>query len=573
MTFSMTRMFLAFSLSSAGCALANVITVNSTSDTIANDGVCTLREAIDAANNNIASGAMPGECAAGQALPVVDTIAFNVPGSGVHTFNPSAILEIKEAVKIDGYTQPGSSVNTLDIGDNAVLPIEIVGGTLSPTILIDGSFFGSGGNGSTIRGLVIDQNTVGNEINVGSGFGNGANDVTIVGNFLGIDPSGTTVSGANIGISAVTSSHLTIGGPAPADRNIVTTINQDAILLNQSSFAVIKGNYIGLNAAGTVALGNDGGIVAAQQANDDQIGGPAQEDRNVIFGRFHAIEIGSSERATIQNNYLGTDATGTVGMYGSYGIGLEGVSAVTIGGVDAGNVISGNNVGIQIGDAPGTIVKGNKIGVGPDGKTPVPNTAYGIQITASAPTVGSAIGGTLAGEGNIIANSCAQGVNFNQPGSHWPIRGNSMYANKAYGIALQFISEPTVNDAGDADTGANNLQNYPVLSSASVNAGGVASIAGSLSSEANKTYRVEFFSDVDCHPSGHGEGRTFVGFANLTTDASGNVSFGPMTFGGAPIGQTAFSATATDPDGNTSEFSMCVGGIGRIFQNGFEPSC
>ncbi|MDL2718860.1 MAG: CSLREA domain-containing protein, partial [Acidobacteriota bacterium] len=64
-------------------ARAATITVNSTADTSANDGVCTLREAITAANTNTASGAAAGECAAGAAG--LDTIAFAIPGAGLQT--------------------------------------------------------------------------------------------------------------------------------------------------------------------------------------------------------------------------------------------------------------------------------------------------------------------------------------------------------------------------------------------------------------------------------------------------------------------------------------------------------
>lgn len=572
MTYSTPRSFLALALLWAtGNSSASLITVNSTSDVIANDGHCTLREAINSANSNIASGAMPGECAAGQAHPIVDTIAFNIAGSGVHTLNPSATLEITEIVKIDGYTQPGSSVNALAVGDNAVLLIEIASGALNPIIALDGSLFISGGSGSTIRGLVINANVAGPAIAIGGPqFGNPATNVTIIGNFIGVDPTGTTISSSNTAISAVSSNQLIIGGPTPAERNVIATPG-DAILFNQSS-GVIKGNYIGIGASGIAAIGSENGIELTQGANGNQIGGAGGGDGNVIFGTFHGINVGgSSNNTTIQGNYIGTDATGTTGLFdSSFGIGIDSSSNTII---DSGNVIGGNNVGIQIGSAPGTIIQGNKIGVGPDGTTPVPNSNVGILLTSSQPSGGGIIGGTLPGQGNVIANSCVQGISFNQPTTNEAILGNSIYANSQFGIALQPSNEPLVNDTGDADTGANNRQNKPALTSASVNGAGVATISGSLDSEALKTYRVEFFSDVDCHHSGFGEGRTFLGFANLTTNGSGSVGFGPMTFNGAPTNQTAFSATATDPDGNTSEFSQCIGGIGRIYANGFEPSC
>ena len=114
-------------------ALASTITVNSTADTVADDGACTLREAIVAANTNAASGVTVGECDAGQAAPTADTIAFAIAGSGVRTIGPtSALPAITEAVVIDGYTQrpcasnpePCSRANTKAIGDDAELLIE-----------------------------------------------------------------------------------------------------------------------------------------------------------------------------------------------------------------------------------------------------------------------------------------------------------------------------------------------------------------------------------------------------------------------------------------------------------------
>ncbi len=98
----------ALALLAAFPAGAATITVNSTSDAAANDGVCTLREAIIAANTNTASGAAAGECAAGAAG--LDTIAFGIPGAGVQTIAPASLLPtITEAVFINGYTQRASS--------------------------------------------------------------------------------------------------------------------------------------------------------------------------------------------------------------------------------------------------------------------------------------------------------------------------------------------------------------------------------------------------------------------------------------------------------------------------------
>ena len=104
----------------------------------------------------------------------------------------------------------------------------------------------------------------------------------------------------------------------------------------------------------------------------------------------------------------------------------------------------------------------------------------------------------------------------------------------------------TPNDDGDGDIGSNNLQNYPVVSSA-------VSGSTSLNSTANTEFRIEFFANTACDPSGNGEGQTFLGFENVTTDGTGNVSFSTTV----AVGQF-ITATTTDPAGNTSEFSECI---------------
>src|SRR5258706_11118120 len=184
-------------LLSVASAHASTITVNSIADTAANDGQCTLREAITAANTNTASGGASGECAAGEASPAVDTIAFAIPGAGVHTITPTSTLpSITEAVLIDGYTQPGNggpdaSMNTLPVGDDAVLLIEISGASAPGLTMIN--ITGPAG-GSTVRGLVINQTNAGHAIAVG--FSIASSNNTITGNFIGLDPTGTTVPGS-----------------------------------------------------------------------------------------------------------------------------------------------------------------------------------------------------------------------------------------------------------------------------------------------------------------------------------------------------------------------------------------
>jgi hypothetical protein len=181
------------------------------------------------------------------------------------------------------------------------------------------------------------------------------------------------------------------------------------------------------------------------------------------------------------------------------------------------------------------------------------NTADGVNIQIATNT---SVGGTLTGAGNVIAGNGGNGVTISSAGMSGAVTGNSILANSIFsngglGIDLQGDGV-TLNDLGDADTGENNLQNYPTITNTTVLAGNV-TFTGSLNSEASKTYRLEFFASSSADSSGHGEGETLLGFKDVTTDASGDISFS-ATF---PIVGTAvaFSATATDPNGNTSEFS------------------
>src|SRR5262249_19782616 len=128
------------------------------------------------------------------------------------------------------------------------------------------------------------------------------------------------------------------------------------------------------------------------------------------------------------------------------------------------------------------------------------------------------------------------------------VLSNSIFSNSFLGIDIN-NDDVTPNDACDGDTGANNLQNFPVLTSASS-----ALVRGTLNSTPNTAFTIQFFSNSTCDPSGNGEGQTFVGSTAVTTNASSNASFSfPASLA---LGQF-ITATATDPSNNTSEFSQC----------------
>ena len=472
-------------------AQAATITVNSTANTAANDGVCTLREAIIAANTNTASGALAGECVAGTAG--LDTIAFAIPGAGVKTITPASPLPaITEAVFINGYTQPGASPNTnaLNAGINAVLRIELNGDTAGG-LLINAA-------GSVIRGLNI-HSALGDNIEVN------ASNVTIAGNFLGTNPAGTATGSAagNENIRLTAGDNNVIGGPAAADRNLVSSDTSDKIFITSGNGTLIQGNYVGTDVTGTLAL---------------------------------------NETAFAHN-----------------GIATHNPASNTI---ILGNLISGNSGGgVQMGSfgnpGGGGVIQGNLIGTQRDGVSALGNlNSGGLDLAQD----GVVVGGTGPGQGNTIAfNSGGVHIYSNFVGNS--ILGNSIYSN---GALLGIRLSSGANDACDVDTlPGNRGQNYPVITSAPVAAGNV-TISGTLNSTASTTFRLEFFSNAACHPSGNGEGRTLLGFANVTTDATCNASFNNLSFPAA--GGPVITATATvNPSAgvftDTSEFSACLGAV------------
>jgi len=309
----------------------------------------------------------------------------------------------------------------------------------------------------------------------------------------------------------------------------------------------IEGNFIGIDVTGTVALGSRNGVVVF--GTNNTIGGTSPAARNVISGNGTGILFGFSNVTgnTVLGNFIGIDVTGTAALGNGIGIRITGAPNNTVGGTSpaARNVISGNGRGILIDPQPflslptGNLVQGNFMG------TDVTGTAALGNGTAVAMSGAGVSNNTVAG--NIIAfNGGGIGVSG---GTGNAILSNSIHSSAGLGIDLA-PGGVTPNDVGDGDAGSNNLQNFPELAGA-----GTSGIEGFLNSAADTTFRLEFFASSTCDPTGFGEGETFLGFSDVTTDVNGDANF--VSFLGAPLGDLV-TATATDPDNNTSEFSQCV---------------
>lgn len=440
---------------------------------------CSLRAAIQESNVNIGK----------------DTINFNLVGPGVRTLAPlSPLPTITDPVIIDGYSQPGTSVNTLpNGGNNAVLLVQLQGSNIGGF----GSALTIAAGNSTVKGLVINF-FPGSAILMNTNGGN-----TIQGNFIGTNPDGTAASANAAGIFISSSNTNTIGGLTADARNVISG-NQFAVQIFSGTGNLVQGNLIGTNAAGTGALGNnppcDCGVVhIVGAATDTVIGGSTPAARNVISGNGkYGIEINTDgfnnpTRTKVQGNFIGTDIGGHAPLgNGKSGVTVASASDTTIGGVgNAGNTIAFNaRDGITVVDNPGT-----------------------------------------------------------------SILSNSIFANAELGIDLG-PTGVTQNDLKDPDGGANNLQNFPVITSAAKSGDNVL-ISGTLNSTPNKSFTIELFSNATCDPIGNGEGQKLINVTTATTNSGGNASFITADLVSNLIG-SFITATATDPDGNTSEFSQCT---------------
>jgi hypothetical protein len=501
-------------------------------------------------------------------------IDFGIPGQGWQAISPlSPLPAITHAVLIDGFSQPGYA------------------GT--PLIEINGSKAGGGdgltitGPNVTVRGLDVNSFSQGAGIHI---TGTAATGNWIYGNYLGADPTGTQADPNNYGVQID-------GG---AGRNLVGT-NGDGVndtaernLLSGNLFAglgiagqatdgnVVAGNFIGTDLTGTQALANGGGIFSGQSVKDSKgnvIGGGVVIDggasanrigtdgqsadgvgeRNLISGNawdgMDLVDSGTSQNI-VAGNLIGTDVTGKNSLANRDGLFLDGAATANRiginphgGNADAseGNIIAGNGYeGVQIWNgSDGNVVAGNEIGTDDTGFASLPNQVGGIDIELGSNN--NTIGGTVSGAGNLITNNGGPGVDVTDTSVGNQITGNRIFANS--GQAIDLGLDGVTYNAPSRRHGPNNFQNFPVI---------VTTADGQLEgwlggSTPDAPFHLEFFASAAYGPGGAGEAEDYLGSLEVTTDIRGqvvfNVPFAP------PADLPIITATATDPQGNTSEVS------------------
>jgi len=473
---------------------------------------CTLRAAIQEANFN----------------PGIDTIEFEIPGCpddicviDVVTTGGNALPDIQSPVIIDGSTQPGNAeVCELDIAQRPPYRVVLDG---------DGEDIGMrlelGSSGSTIRGL--NMRNFFNTIAIVR-----SDDNRIECNFIGTDETGTVAAPNNAANGVLLSCDSTgniVGGTGIGDGNLVSGNAIDGVQFfagadcsptagNIPSGNSVLGNFIGTAGDGVTALGNLFAGIAF-------FGAPGAD------GNFVGV---LPDGMTVRGNVIG--ANGTSGI-----------------------LIDGDPGGVEGTD--GTVVMGNYLGTDRSGTVDIGNFFGGVDILIGDDNL---IGGN-ADAGNTIAFN-SEGVYLEQDaGTGNRITRNMIYDNIGLGIELIDATGDlgvNPNDPGDADTGANQLQNRPEIFGAEEDAGQF-SIDYAVDA-ATFPIRVEFFIADDDGT----EGALFIGAHEYT--AAGTAVAG-VPAGSVDIGDRIL-ATATDADGNTSEFSPSVGAVflDRLYRDGFE---
>lgn len=446
-------------------------------------------------------------------------------------------------------------------------------------------------SGNDQFGVLIEGVNVGNQV-IGNKVGTDSTGTVAIGNQNGIyiqDTVGHVVSDNLVSGNEFAGIYLHRARTSLVERNKVGTDvtgsaamgNLGGVMLNEAKDNVFSGNlisgnrregiwmfganttgnrlvsnFIGCDGSGAHSLSNATEGIRILAGVGNTIGGNEVEERNVISGNGRAGIYLYSRAAgnVVAGNYIGTDVGGTQAVPNQWGIYVADASDNRIGGdaAGAGNLISGNSrngVTLTGTHATGNEIWGNVIGADVTEAVSLPNGLHGIGIAGGASD--NAVGGETDASGNVVAHNVGSGVSV-LSGSRNAIRRNSIHSNGGLGIDLHSTGV-TQNDVSDADSGANHLQNFPVLTCIRT-LGSELEVSGELQSIAGQTFRIEFFGSVSLDGSGYGEGERYLGSVVVTTDSMGRAAFVVPVAGDVAVG-TWITATATDGRGNTSEFS------------------
>ncbi|TMG64404.1 MAG: hypothetical protein E6H81_15650, partial [Chloroflexi bacterium] len=430
-----------------------------------------------ALGNNVAgvTAAGPGNFVGGLTAAQRNVISGNV-GSGVFLFSADAVDNRIEGNYIgtdvsgahplgnqDGVVTYLSSGNT--IGGAVAGAGNVIAANLNEGVRIGGdgnriqgnyvgtNAAGATGLGNARSGIAVDGGTdnlvggtsVGARNVVSGNGGNGifvlAENTTIQGNFIGLNPSGSAgVGNAFYGVQIHGAANTLVGGATAGAGNAITDNYFGGVgISNGASGTRVQGNFVGTDLAGMHALPNHGDGVAVNDASNTLVGGADPAARNVISGNdrngvfvmgpgtANRIQGNGAHDNLVQGNLIGTDRTGMAALGNHFsGIAVNLSPRNLIGGTASGarNTISANGfsgVVMYQAAATGNVLQGNFIGTDVTGAHGLGNGADGVTIQ-DAP--GNAIGGTAAGSRNLISGNGANGIFVNAAGANTAVAGN-----------------------------------------------------------------------------------------------------------------------------------------------------
>jgi parallel beta-helix repeat protein len=560
-------------------AHAAAFTVTNTNDS----GPGSLRQAILDANGS----------------PGPDTINFNLPQPGVNTISPlSPLPVIIDPLVINGLTPDGKyqvELNGSGAGANAdglfVNDNFAAGGNVTIAGLIINRFGGSGIVLASTRLNRIEKNIIGTNAEMTAALGNGQHGILInnsqsnvvTGNVIAANhASGVMLTGSGSTANLLTKNQVGVGSEAAtlgnktgvsivggANDNVIgvaTAFNYVFLAPDSNDISHNTGDGLLIETSGNVVYsdritrnGRDGVLIRHGSAN--KIGSADPYTRNIISANgANGVELDAANENLVQGNRIGLD--------NPY---LEHVPPMSNGG--DGVLIKGGASRNSIGGIPLHLVDYTD------------NPGNGIAYNAGAGVRVESGGSNLLAENDIDLNSGA-GVLI-ESGEGNSLTKNSIYGNSGAGVFVNTPAGPgsnstlitrdafaengglpidlapagaNANDPGDADTGANGLQNFPLLSSVRGSKYGRAVYAGTLNSTPNTKFNLEFFASDTCGQPGTNGGGYYLTSYSVTTDAEGSASFNFSNPNGPNQARPGdfITATATDPSGNTSEFSPCA---------------
>ena len=374
-----------------------------------------------------------------------DTISFNIQGAGPFTITPlSDLPTITDPVVLDGYTQSGTSQNTLTNDDNAVLKIVVTGNF--GLISLDTS-------NSVVRGLCLRSLNLGtmNSTYVGSNV--------VEGNFLGLDTSGTNSLNGTALLVYVPNNR--IGGTAPASRNVISghPATGGIEMLVSGSNNIVQGNFIGTDRTGTRAIGNNSrAVVCGMGVTSNLIGGTLSGARNVISGNFdRGITLDGSNNI-VQGNFIGTDVTGTQPLSNTRtGVEIGGTGNL-VGGTNAG---AGNIIAFNGSDGQGAFTtNGIDFKIGSTGSAAFGNSIfsnYGLGIDVNADFLVTAGFPVITLASNTTVSTVIKGSNAPNATFRLELFSNLTPDPSGYGEGKTLLLSTNIA----TDAGGNFTVNYP----------------------------------------------------------------------------------------------------------------